>query len=63
MNFDLKYTIFLYFIIILLIFLWKPQIFQLNTDDKKKKTLYLICLIVIVSIISFYFKVLFEWFF
>ena len=63
MNFDLKYTIFIYIILMILIFLWKPQIFQLNTDNKKKKTLYLIFLIVIVAIISFYCKVLFESFF
>ena len=63
MEFDLKYTIFIYIILMILIFLWKPQIFQLNTDNKKKKTLYLIFLIVIVAIISFYCKVLFESFF
>jgi len=60
---NLKYTIFLYLIFILLIFLWKPQILMLNVDDKKRKTLYLIFLIIIISIISFYFKVLTEWFF
>jgi uncharacterized membrane protein len=63
MIFDLKYTIFIYFILMLLIFLWKPNIFKLNDDNKKKKTLYLISLIIIVAIISFYIKVLFESFF
>ena len=63
MEFDLKYTIFIYIILMILIFLWKPQIFDLNTDNKKKKTLYLIFLIVIVAIISFYCKVLYESFF
>jgi hypothetical protein len=60
---NLKYTIFLYLILILFIFLWKPQIFLLNVDDKKRKVLYLIFLIIIISIISFYVKVLSEWFF
>ena len=63
MEFDLKYTIFIYIVLMILIFLWKPQIFDLNNDNKKKKTLYLIFLIVIVAIISFYCKVLFESFF
>jgi hypothetical protein len=60
---NLKYTIFLYLILILFIFLWKPNIFLLNVDDKKRKILYLIFLIIIISIISFYVKVLSEWFF
>ena len=60
---NLKYTIFLYLIIILFIFLWKPNIFLLNVEDKKRKILYLIFLIIIISIISFYVKILSEWFF
>jgi tryptophan-rich sensory protein len=63
MEFDLKYTIFIYIILMILVFLWKPQIFDLNNDNRKKKTLYLIFLIVIIAIISFYCKVLFESFF
>ena len=59
---NLKYTIFLYLILIFLIFLFKPQILALNVDDKKRKTLYLIFLIIILAIISFYTKVLTEWF-
>lgn len=60
---NLKYTIFLYLIIILLLFIWKPKLFTLNVDYKKKKMLYLISLIIIISIICFYVKVLLEWFF
>jgi hypothetical protein len=60
---NLKYTIFLYFIIIILIFIFKPRIFALNISDKKRKTLYLFFLIIIISIISFYSKVLIEFFF
>jgi hypothetical protein len=60
---NLKYTIFLYLILILFIFIWKPQILTLNVDDKKRKILYLIFLIIILAIISFYTKVLTEWFF
>jgi hypothetical protein len=60
---NLKYSIFLYLILILFIFLWKPNIFLLNVEDKKRKILYLMFLIIIISIISFYVKVLSEWFF
>lgn len=60
---NIKYTIFLYLIIILLLFIWKPKLFALNVDNKKKKMLYLISLIIIISIICFYVKVLTEWFF
>jgi hypothetical protein len=60
---DLKYTIFLYLIIILLIYIWKPKLFLLNVDYKKKKVLYLISLFIIIAIICFYVKVLSEWFF
>ena len=59
---DIKYTIFLYIILLLLIFLWKPQLFKLNVENKKKKSLYLTFLIIIIAIIVFYLKVLTEWF-
>ena len=59
---DLKYTIFIYLIFILFIYFWKPDIFNLNIDDKKRKLLYLIFLIIIIAIISFYIKILSEWF-
>ena len=60
---NLKYTIFLYLILVILLFLWKPNVFALNVEDKKRKIVYLISLIIIISIISFYFKVLMEWFY
>lgn len=59
---NLNYTIFLYLIILLVIFCFKPTIFELNTDNKKRKFLYLIFLVIIIAIISFYSKVLIEWF-
>jgi len=59
---DLKYTIFIYLILILFIYFWKPDIFNLNIEDKKRKLLYLIFLIIIIAIISFYLKILSEWF-
>jgi hypothetical protein len=63
MKLNLKYTIFIYLIFIFLIFFWKPNIFMLNVDDKKRKMMYLMFLIIIISIITFYIKVLAEWFF
>jgi len=59
---NLNYTIFLYLIILLVIFCFKPTIFELNNINKKRKFLYLIFLVIIIAIISFYFKVLIEWF-
>lgn len=59
----LQYTIYLYILLIILIYIWKPNIFKLNHENKKRKLLYLTFLIIIISIISFYSKVLIEWFF
>jgi hypothetical protein len=61
---NLQYTILLYIILLSMIYLWKPNIFQLNNNKitKRKKLYYLIFLIIIISIISFYIKVLSEWF-
>ena len=60
---DLTYVILLYFIIIVILYKWKPKLFSLNVEDKKRKILYLFFLIIIISIIVFYIKVLTEWFF
>lgn len=60
---NLKYVFFIYLIFILLIYLIKPTILNLNVDDKKRKILYLMSLIIIIAIISFYIKILVEWFF
>jgi len=63
MDFKLRYTIFMYLIILFFLFMWKPNLFILNVDNKKRKLLYLTFLVIIISIICFYFKVLMEWFF
>jgi hypothetical protein len=63
MKFSLKYTIFLYLIILLFLYLSKPELFALDVDDKKRKILYLFFLVIIISIICFYFKVMGEFFF
>ncbi len=64
MNFELKYIFFIYIFIIILLYISKPNIFILsdNKSDRKRKILYLCALIIIISIISFYIKVLIDWF-
>ena len=59
---NLKYTILIYLVLLIFIFFWKPEIFKLNIENKKRKMLYLVFLIIIVAIISFYTKILSEWF-
>ena len=61
MEFNIKYSIFFYLIILLLIYLWKPSIFNLNTENKRRKYILLFSLIIIVSIISMYIKIFFEY--
>jgi hypothetical protein len=60
MEFDIKYSIFFYLIILLLIYLWKPSIFNLNTENKRRKYILLLSLIIIVAIICMYIKIFFE---
>jgi len=60
MDFDIKYSIFFYLIILLLIYLWKPQIFNLDTENKRRKYILLLSLIIIVAIICMYIKIFFE---
>ena len=60
MDFNIKYSIFFYLIILLLIYLWKPQIFNLNTENKRRKYILLLSLIIIVAIICMYIKIFFE---
>ena len=62
MDFKLRYSIFMYLFIILILYIWTPQLFKLNNEDKQRKIIYLIFLIIIISILSFYTKLLFEWF-
>jgi len=63
MNLELKYIIFMYIFILILLYIWKPHIFNLNDENsRKKKILYLFSLIIIIAIISFYVKVLVDWF-
>ena len=63
MNFDIKFIIVLYIILVVLLFLYKNEIFDLNVKNKNKKMIYLTFLLFILAIISFYTKVILECFF
>jgi Kef-type K+ transport system membrane component KefB len=60
MEFNIKYSIFFYLIILLLIYLWKPSIFNFDTENKRRKYILLFALIIIISFISMYIKIIFE---
>ena len=60
MIFDLKFVIFIYIIFIILLYLYKPSILTLGDN---KKLIYLVFLIIILAIISYYIKVVMEYFF
>ena len=62
MIFDLKFVIFIYIIFIILLYLYKPSILTLG-DNKNKKLIYLVFLIIILAIISYYIKVVMKYFF
>lgn len=59
---NLKYIIFIYLFLLILLYILKPHIFDLNVENKKRKFLYLVFLVIILSIISFYSKVIIEYF-
>lgn len=63
MNFDIKFVIVLYIILVVLLFLYKNELFELNVKNKNKKMIYLTFLLFILAIISYYVKVLSECFF
>jgi|LakMenE18May11ns_1017448.scaffolds.fasta_scaffold9288326_2 uncharacterized membrane protein len=60
MEFDIKYSIFFYLIILLLLYLWKPSLFELNTENKRRKYILLLSLVIIIAIICMYIKIFFE---
>lgn len=62
-SIDIKYCIFFYMIVLVFIYVWKPEIFKMEGDNKKSKKILLFALIVILAILSIYMKVFFEWFF
>ena len=63
MVFDLKYVISIYIILLVLLYFYNDQLFNLNVKNKKKKIVYLSFLLIIIAIISFYVKILYECFF
>ena len=63
MDFDLKVVVIIYIILITLLFMNNKNLFNLNVKNKNKKIIYLSFLLIILAIISFYAKILYECFF
>lgn len=63
MNFDLKFVVMIYAVLVTLLYLHNNNLFNLNVKHKNKKIIYLSFLLIILAIISFYFKILYECFF
>ena len=63
MNFDLKFVVIIYVILVTLLYMHKNHLFKLNVKNKNKKIIYLSFLLIVLAIISFYVKILYECFF
>lgn len=63
MNFDLKYVISLYIILIILLYFYNNKLFDLNVKNRNKKIIYLSFLLIVLAIISFYTKIVINCFF
>jgi len=63
MNFDLKYVISIYIILVVLLYFYNEKLFNLNVPNKNKKLIYLSFLLIVIAIIAFYVKILYECFF
>ncbi len=62
MNFDLKFVVMIYAVLVTLLYLHNNNLFNLNVKHKNKKIIYLSFLLIILAIISFYIKILAECF-
>ena len=62
MNFDLKFVVMIYAVLVTLLYLHNNNLFNLNVKHKNKKIIYLSFLLIILAIISFYIKILTECF-
>lgn len=63
MNFDIKYVISIYVILVTLLYFYNNNLFNLNVKNRNKKLIYISFLLIIIAIISFYSKILYECFF
>ena len=63
MNFDLNFVVIIYVILVTLLYMHKNHLFKLNVKNKNKKIIYLSFLLIVLAIISFYVKILYECFF
>ncbi len=63
MELQFKHLVLIYSILIFLLFLFKPRLFNLHIDDKKTrrhKFLLLVGLFILLAIISYYIKIFVE---
>jgi hypothetical protein len=63
MELEFKHLVLIYAILLFLLFFFKPQLFNLNIQDKdlrKRKFLMLVALFIILAILSYYIKIYFE---
>ena len=63
MTFDLKYVVIIYVILVTLLYMHNSKLFNLKVKNRNKKIIYLSFLLIILAIISFYVKILYECFF
>lgn len=59
MNFDLKFVVMIYILFVILLYIYKPELFQ--TKNNSKKIIYICFLLFILAIISYYIKIIFEY--
>ena len=52
MNFDLKFVVMTYILFVILLYIYKPELFQ--TKNNSKKIIYICFLLFILAIISYY---------
>lgn len=63
MTFDLKFVVIIYVILVTLLYMHNSKLFDLKVKNRNKKIIYLSFLLIILAIISFYVKILYECFF
>jgi Ca2+/Na+ antiporter len=64
MELEFKQMVLIYVILIFVIFLWKPRLFDLKEErTKRKKFLMLMALFIILAVITYYLKIYAELYF
>ena len=61
MNLSIKYVLLLYILIVVCLYIWKPQLFQMNGENRRRKFIFLVSLFIIIAVICMYIKIMAEW--